>query len=333
MVETYDRSETISKNPRKRRDQSIDRRLRDKVREAKARGTSYDPRRVPPVMVRSGALDDALPFRKPAKSKARRRFDVSLGIPGAEMRLPSIPQISIDMRLISGLLAIALAFVVYHFWNSPSFRVQEAEIVGLQRLNSRDVNTVLNINEDPIFAVDPELVAQRARDAFPEFSSINVGVSLPNTVVVTVEERQPILTWKQDGRTVLVDAYGVAFPQREMSGAAPSLVVEAVSSPPAGPSKDILEGSSSAFMRVEMVSAILSMSAQAPKDTPLAYDSRHGLGWKDARGWEVYFGDVNEIELKLRVYQAMIKQLQKDKLSPVLVSVEHPHKPYYRLER
>jgi hypothetical protein len=82
-----------------------------------------------------------------------------------------------------------------------------------------------------------------------------------------------------------------------------------------------------------MVSAILSMSAQAPAGTPLIYDALHGLGWKDAAGWEVYFGDIRDIEMKLRVYQALVKRLQGEGLQPALISVEYVHSPYYRLER
>jgi hypothetical protein len=323
----------ISQRARSHRDQNIDRRLREKVREAKARGRSYEGHRVPPVMVRGGIADVPLPLRKTGKSKARRRFDVTLGMPGAEMRLPALPQITVDFRLLSGVLVAALAFLVYHLWNSPSFRVEEAEIVGLQRLNSRDVNAVLDIEDEPIFAIDPEALTRKAQEAFPEFASIQVEVGLPRSVRMTVEERQPILTWKQEGRTVLVDASGVAFPQRDLATASPALVVEAFSSPPTTILDGGMEVSTMQFMPVDMVSAILSMSAQAPQDTPLVYDSKHGLGWRDSRGWDVYLGDTGDIDMKLRIYQAMVAKIRKERLNPVLVSVEYPHAPYFRLER
>jgi hypothetical protein len=86
-------------------------------------------------------------------------------------------------------------------------------------------------------------------------------------------------------------------------------------------------------MPVDMVSAILSMSAQAPKDTTLVYDAKHGLGWKDPRGWDAYFGNVKEIEMKLRVYNALLEKLKKDDVQPVLISLEYVHAPYYRLEK
>jgi len=249
------------------------------------------------------------------------------------MRLPSLPQVSIDMRLFSGVLVAALGFLLYQLWNSPSFRVEGLNIVGLQRLNSRDVNAILDVEGESIFAIDPKALEKKAREAFPEFASVKVDVGLPRDVQVTVEERLPILTWHQEGRTVLVDANGMAFPQRDEGGSVPAVVVEASSSPPVLRIGDSFEANTTQFMPVEMVSGILSMSAQAPKDTPLVYDAKHGLGWKDTRGWDVYFGDVRDIDVKLRIYNVMLKQFKKDKVQPVLVSLEYVHAPYYRLER
>jgi len=75
------------------------------------------------------------------------------------------------------------------------------------------------------------------------------------------------------------------------------------------------------------------MSAVAPQDTRLVFDKEHGLGWKDTQGWDVFFGDIQDIDLKLRIYQALVKQLAKEKVNPVLISVEYVHTPYYRLEQ
>jgi hypothetical protein len=47
---------SVSHKTRTRRDQGIDRRLREKVRQAKARGDAYDRYRLPPVMVRGAAV-------------------------------------------------------------------------------------------------------------------------------------------------------------------------------------------------------------------------------------------------------------------------------------
>jgi hypothetical protein len=131
----------------------------------------------------------------------------------------------------------------------------------------------------------------------------------------------------------LVDANGISFPMRGANDTLPSPLVDANSAPPVQVQvADAESGPLQNFLTPEMVSAIMSMSAQAPADTPLVYDAQHGLGWKDPQGWEVYFGDVRDMGIKLTIYQALLKRLQEEGVTPALVSVEYIHSPFYRVE-
>ena len=297
----------------------------------------------PPVMVRGeraraslGSVPgDLVNFPAPRSkrpTKARRRYDVALGVPGAEMRLPALPEIHLGWRLLSAVFVAALLGALYYLWNSPEFRVQAAEVAGLQRLSQADVRAVLNIEEESIFTLQAAELQEKLEEAFPEFASVEVDLSLPAKVAVTIEERQPILVWKQDGKQMLVDANGVAFPQRENAPPGPSLTVEAPGAPPQAAAADEMDPDAP-FMPVEMVSAIVSMSGQAPQNTPILYDNIHGLGWREKQGWEVFFGDIQDMGAKLSVYQALLQHFRSEGIEPVLVSVEHVHAPYYRMER
>ncbi len=288
---------------------------------------------VPPVMVRGGLAGFTWEGPKRKKTKPRRRYDLTLSVPGAEMRLPAVPQVAFGWRLVSGTLAIALAMLLYHLWTAPMYKVQVLQISGLQRLDSRDVGAILGIKDEPIFMVDAGELETRLRKTFPEFSQVSVKIGLPASVQIRVQERQPILTWQQDGRTILVDPSGMAFPRRSESDSIPSLVVNAFNSPPAIEQPETNLDAAIQFMPVEMVSAILSMSAQAPEGSALVFDKLRGLGWKDSQGWEVYFGDVRGMSAKLNVYRAIVDKLAADNISPEMISVEHVHNPYYRLER
>jgi len=306
---------------------------RKPLRPIRQRDDRIEDRSMPPVMVR-GVETTEMPWGKSqrGKSKPRRRYDVALNMPGVEMRLPAIPQVTFSWRFASFLLVAALGTLLYHLWSSPVYRVQAAQVSGLQRLGSADVNAVVDVRDEPIFTIDPGKLRDKLQQAFPEFSSVDVQVALPGEVIVTVEERQPILAWQQDGRTELVDANGVSFPVREQNPVMPALVVEAHGAPQLA-DQIVDEKALQQFMPVEMVSAIVSMSGQAPKGTPLMYDPQRGLGWRDAQGWEVYFGDTKNMDLKLKVYKAISDRLNKEGIQPVLISVEHVHLPYYRLER
>lgn len=328
------------------------------ARSRASRGTSRQPMArsrhepdsgMPPVMVRGSVQGLPAPARRPSQ-KTRRRFDVALSVPGAEMRLPALPQVHLGWRLVSALIVAVLAALLYQLWNSPGYRVQTAQVDGLQRLASADVNAVLDIAGESIFTLNEVELQEKIQAAFPEFARVKVEIALRNKVRVQVDERLPILTWRQEGRTLLVDANGYAFPQREAAPAGPELTVEAASAPPGGPAELLAEtgpatglgvlagaqlsaAAPAPFITVEMVSAILSMRGQAPAGVAVVYDAQHGLGWKDAQGWDVYFGDVRDMGMKLNVYKALIARLAADGVQPVFVSVEHVHAPYYRLER
>lgn len=290
---------------------------------------------MPPVMVRGGAEAfgwqvNVKDTRK--KSRPRRRYDVTLNVPGAEMRLPALPEVHFGWRSISLALVVMMGLLLYHLMNSPLYQVEAAEIIGLQRLSARDVNLLLGVAGNPIFSVDAQALVKRLEDEFPEFASATVEIALPDKVVIQVDERQPILTWVQNGVTQLVDAQGMAFPLRSQNDQAPALVVQAQGAPVIVDEPKLMQASEK-FLPVDLISAVVSLSAQAPAGTPIVYDPTRGLGWRDAAGYDIYFGDIRDMDVKVHVYTAIVNELQRQGLTPRLISVEHVHNPYYRLEQ
>ncbi|HEX7975189.1 MAG TPA: FtsQ-type POTRA domain-containing protein [Anaerolineales bacterium] len=344
------------------------------LKKRQPRSTQHTP---PPVMVRSSVESASLPEARRNShashtaniwrgKNARRRYDVALGVPGAEFRLPSLPQVRMNWRWLSALLVLGLGFALYMVWSSPNFRVEQAKINGLKRLSTKDVNAVLALGNRPIFTLDPKGMEQKLQRSFPELSAVSVTVGLPNSVVITATERIPVLIWRLNGHSDLVDADGMAFPLRSEAQPGSLPVVEASSPPPALDSvapaavadapvtdqatADLLgispttpdtrspaavqpKTASRRFLTPQMVAAVLTLNAQKPQNTPLVYNAQHGLGWKDGRGWDVYFGDITEIDTKLSLYKEIVKQLQAQEVQPVLVSVEYTHAPYYRAQQ
>lgn len=294
---------------------------------ASRRKTVKAARTLPPVLVRTEAAGGA--SEKYKRNKARRRYDVALGVPGAELRLPSLPNFRVGWRLLSGLLAILLGATIYYAWTAPMFQVEAVSIKGLQRLTELEVNTVIGLHQEPIFTIDPESIRLDLQEAFPEMSAITVTIGLPAVVQVSVEERQPVLAWRQEGQEVWVDVQGVSFPPRGEAGEL--VVVEAAGTTISMPDPD---QEATPFLKPEVVSSLLAVAAQAPQGSPLVYDGDHGLGWVDERGWQVSLGmDIKDVEMKLRVYEGLVENLSQQGIQPALISVEFVHAPYYRLER
>ena len=307
---------------------------------------------LPPVLVRGGMPDMA--SRRTKRSLPKRRFDVALDVPGAELHLPSLPWLHFGWRAISGLLAVMMVACLFFMWKSPAFQVNTVEAEGLQRLTIGDLNAVMDILGNSVFGLNTADIEATLSQAFPELSEISVTAGLPARVSINVVERQPVLAWYQEGQEVWVDAEGVAFPPRGDPGvlvrvlghgtlpeaiAAASMLAgttlpNGVLVMPGMTGEAAEEPAEPARLSVELVQAILTLGAQVPAETQLVFDSQHGLGWEDALGWEVYFGtQAGDMDLRLQVYAGVADYLTRRGIQPELVSVAFPHAPYYRMER
>ena len=251
------------------------------------------------------------------------------------MRLPSIPTVGVGWRLFSALVIGVLGFMIYLLWSSPFFNVEAIDVSGLVRLSNAEINAIVDVIGKSIIFVDPIVVEQELRAAFPELENITVETEVPNKVLVNLVERQPVLAWQQDGQTYWIDEYGMAYlPHGDGN---PSITVQGSNllvSPAAG-SEVLEEGEvNDQSIPMDLVNAVQTLSQKIPENSPITYDNQHGIGWYDPRGWQVYFGTGGEdMDLKWKVYWKTFKRLKKAGIQPALISVEHIHAPYYRLER
>jgi cell division protein FtsQ len=284
--------------------------------------------------VRGGVAAAASPSRRRGKNN-RRRFDIALNSQGAEMRLPSIPSFGVGWRLFSALLIGALGFAIYSLWYSPMFTIDKIDVSGMVRLTNAEINSVADVIGKSIILVNPAKLETEMQKAFPELVNISVETEVPNIVKISFVERQPVLAWQQDEQTYWVDENGYAYAPHGEGG--PSVTVQGSellsSSPVMGDTLGDIEEEDQT-LPVELVNAILAVSHGVPENTPIVYDNQHGIGWTDPRGWQVYFGSTDEdISIKLKVYEKIFRRLKKAGIRPALISVEHLHAPYYRLER
>lgn len=269
-----------------------------------------------------------------ARKNTKRRFDVALDNLGAEMRLPALPQLALGWRFFSMFLAALFALVAYQLWNNPLFKVSDLHVSGLVRLTQEDLNAAVDLIGKPVVLVDPEEVKATLMTAFPQLSSVEVDVQIPAEVRVNAVERKAVLTWQANDLIWWIDAQGFAFPPSTDTG--PAVVVSSAELPdiPAEEEASNLGGGNLKRVSPDLVNAVLRMSEAAPEGTPLIFNKQKGFGWQDPRGWTVYFGkDTTDIEMKLRVYKVLWKRLKKAGIQPMMISVEHVHAPYFRVER
>ncbi|MBI4771288.1 MAG: FtsQ-type POTRA domain-containing protein, partial [Chloroflexi bacterium] len=286
------------------------------------------------------ARDKAPRTARPGAKKSRRQhYDIAFSMGRADVRTPGIAIPQFGTRLLSALLCAALIFGLYTLFTSPAFKVNAAEISGNQRLGETEINAALRIVGQPIFEAVPAQIEANLLNDYPDLSSAEVHIAFPNRVIVSVSERTPLIAWYRDGTMAWIDAQGVAFAPR---GPGENLIsVVANGNPPplqldpqnagAGPAQAAVQ--KPPFLDPATVQAISTLSAYVPGGAPMVYDTTYGLGWQDARGWQVYFGqNTDDIPMKLNIYQAIVDTLTGQGIRPTLISVEYLESPFYRLE-
>lgn len=312
-------------------------RLRQRRKQEEARRPKRVPKRTSlpaPTLPRRGVTLDASTQRARPQAKSNRRYETLAAAPVAGQlslpRSPSLPRVRAGWRLLSFLLLAVFGAGIYFAWTLPMFHVAGITLLGNQILRAEEVESALKLNGSHIILVIPSEAENVLRHNFPETTSVKVTVELPNKVIISVTERQPIIRWEQDGVYTWVDAQGVAFrPRGEMAGL---VVVHASGKAPSNPTSESDPLVPIPFVEPQIIESIRLLAPQLPQGSVLLYDPKHGLGWADRRGWTVWFGTTAEqTEMKLRVYSALVSSLVQRGITPTFINVAHPGAPYYRV--
>ena len=327
---------------RQKRQQSSEQRV-DNVRQQSVRATGQN---VGTTVRRSSPY--SVPVTRSTRTTSARKVHYAQAGNGVEIRMPSLPSVPFSWQMVSVFLAVAVLILVILFTTLDTFQVKYVEVTGNTRVAAADIQAVVDNNNRSIFTLDRKKTINAILTAFPELTDIRLRVSFPNTVVLKVTERQPILAWNSAESTQWVDAEGVVMPARgdggtllviQSSAAVPVLItaedLAAAAAAAENPDAKVEENSRPKidYIDPEVLQTAISLGAQLPEGASLVYDPISGLGWQDSRGWQVYFGlDLSNIQFKLSEYQAIVDRLAALGINPSLVSVEHIDAPYYRTE-
>ncbi len=279
--------------------------------------------------------------------RLRRRYDAAMSQPSpyygrassrGSFQAPdiaiSIPKVEFGPRWISFLILIVCAAALVNMWTMDPFIVRSAEIHGNVRIGTPEIVAALGVINHPAALLNPDQIVYNLQYSFPDISAVQIETFLPAGLIVTIVERQPIVAWNQDGKTVWLDAQGFAFPPR---GEIDTLVtITAAGSPPAlGDGTDVSQTvGARPFLSSELATAITGLSAVLPDGASLVYDPKYGMGWEDPGGWRAFFGSApGDMNTKLLVYKNLVNYLSENNIQPQLISVEFPNAPFYRVEQ
>ncbi len=257
-------------------------------------------------------------------------------------------------RLLSFALVIGFACLLVTAWRSPDYIVNSVQVSGLQRLTQEEVLAKVKVLGQSIFTVQPQEIHDSIAAAFPELRDIQVRVSLPAHITISAVERQPMFAWQMSDSVIWVDTEGELIPAR---GAAPALLTISADSLPVYQLDDDLKKDGLATMILQdksipkpglsnlvffaqpkhidssLLLGVLQLNAWMPGEKTLLYQKQRGLGWKDARGWDVFIGQkLENINDKMVMYETIVHNLEAQGVNPSLVSVEFLNAPYYRVD-
>jgi hypothetical protein len=125
----------------------------------------------------------------------------------ARRETPSLESIQLVAAIVMVLCACALAALAV----APAFSARRMTIAGARFTSESIVRSIVGIDSSP------NLITLRAAEAagqlvqLPAVKSATVEVRLPDTVVVTLVEREPKLVWVIDGSRYAVDENGFLF--------------------------------------------------------------------------------------------------------------------------
>ena len=282
---------------------------------------SVASRRMPPVLSRSEiGMNTAAIDNRPIP---RRRVDVPLSKPGAEIRFPAVPQVSNKWRILSGVLFISTLMGLILLTQSALFQVKNVEIQGLERFTRSEISRAIQVTGSSIFFINPERIKQDLQLTYPGLSEVAVKVSWPANVSILLEERFPVLAWSWDGHVRWVDSHGIAFEPHDEG-----LDVVQVNSEMLPPTVE------NRFVDPRIVDMVSALAPYLPEGVQMIFDPEHGLGWQDPRGWVAYFGfNDDDADQKMTVYLSLIDYLEGKRITPELINVEFLDSPYFRMEQ
>jgi cell division protein FtsQ len=206
-------------------------------------------------------------------------------------------QVAAALAAVGGLAWLLLA--------GPLLVVRAVQVDGVTTLPADQVQEAAGIGAGtPLLRVDVD--AAEARVArLPQVRSVEVTRDWPDSVVITVAQRQPVAVVGEPGRRSLVDAEGVLFDS--VTGAAPDGVVPLdVASP--GPDDAATRAGIAALGSLprDVREQVAGAAASSPDDISLTL----------ADGTVVRWGDASESRAKSAALVELLEQIEAGSLEP-----------------
>lgn len=217
-------------------------------------------------------------------------------------RVWPVGKVWVSWRWVSGILSGGLLLMMIGFLTLDMFYVDSIAVGGVNYLSREEVFRFSGVSQKHIFWVSEEEVKEQL-EANNNIAVAEVQVGWPPDMVqIVVRERDPAIIWEQGDNRVWLDINGLVMFQREDRPDLLRVVYD--------PNEPAPEEPLGATSRVdtEVVHGALLLKSRMQNIDVLLYNPKKGLGWRDPRGWMVWFGTGSNMDVKSRVYEAIVSQ-------------------------
>lgn len=170
-------------------------------------------RRLSPTPARN-ATGRRKPARPPARRKPRAKWQVALlRWGGPALALAAVIGVG-SWAWSSGWADrqwVALSEATLEASGEAGLALREVLVQGRGRTSQQDLMTALDLQlGTPILALDPAVLRARL-EALPWVARATVERRLPDTLFISVEEREPLALWQREGEIALIDRTGAVI--------------------------------------------------------------------------------------------------------------------------
>ena len=241
-------------------------------------------------------------------------------------------------RVLALALLVGAGWVVYDCGSSDRFQVRSVRIQGNVLLGRAEVESVAAVTGANVFWVDRGQVAERLR-ALPLVERVEIGARLPDTVDISIVERQPAAFWVSGDHSYLVDNEGVILKAvdadtqqaRACAGQpcdprlAPLPTVAQLDGQPLTPGDRVDAGAL-------VTSARLGTLLPAVGVQPLGFEwsPESGLEVPTRDGWRARFDESGNIDQQIVALRSIRDELARTRATAQVIDVRFGDRPYFR---
>ena len=224
-------------------------------------------------------------------------------------------------KLGSAILGGLLMLFLVGMYFSPIFRVQQIEIVGATDADRQQIADMVQKQGNSMFTVTfGGSEAQIA--ALPQVKTVDISRHWPDTVRVTLVERQPWGTWIAGTTPYVIDQEGVVLPEG-FPAPEGSLVIKALAAPP------LVAGDSVDQDAVVLTNALVNELPvrMGINVSEVDWSTAKGLVVTTNAGYTVVVGDSENIEYKLAVWQQIDLELGRESMVGHVLDLRFGERP------